>query len=332
MQKSKIEIEADQRGIGDFIGNKYSLCRKRKISFIKRRAMTLETKEDKMISLTSQQKVIHKRATRIAADYLKKEYDLIEILDQVEQSRLFRKLDCSSLFQYATQLLGLSESVAYSLITIMRKSREVPEIKNIAISKASRIVSVISAENATEWIQFAGSHSKREIEREIARRFPENVRPEKLKPLTGEISELALPVKAEFLIKLNRVLDLEAQRKSKSGSRVEALEAALDNYLFHRDPVQKAQRAKMRKPKEQKPSELRPGRVPLTATEKHVVFKRDQGRCTYMDEAGKVCGRSRWIEIHHIRPIEHGGSNDLDNLTTLCSFHHKFTHQFATAN
>ncbi len=138
-----------------------------------------------MFNLTSQQRAIHDRAKRIAADYLKSEFDLIEILDQVEKSRLFRKLDCSSLFQYATQLLGLSESVAYSLITIMRKSREIPELKNIAISKASRIVSVISSENATEWIEFAGSHSKREVEREIARRFPEKARHEKLKPISG---------------------------------------------------------------------------------------------------------------------------------------------------
>ncbi len=285
-----------------------------------------------MVNLTSRQKTIHDRAKRIAADYLKSEFDLIEMLDQVEESQLFKKLSCSSLFQYATELLSLSESVAYSLITIMRKSREIPELKKIAISKASRIVSVINSGNATEWIEFADSHSKREIEREIARRFPEKARHEKLKPISGETSELVLPVEAGFLTKLNRVLDLEAQRNSKSGTRAQALEAALDNYLFHRDPVQKANRAKSRKPKPQKNTKPRPGRVPLTAAERHLVFNRDQGRCTHKDETGKACGRSRWIEIHHIRPIEHGGSNDADNLTTLCSLHHDLVHQFAKAN
>ena len=285
-----------------------------------------------MFSLNPRQEAIHERAKRIAADYLKKEFDLIEILDQVESTQLFKKLNCSSLFHYATELLSLSESVAYSLITIMRKSREVPEIKCIAISKASRIVSVIDSQNAAEWIEFASSHSKRDIEREIARRFPEKVQYEKLKPISAEMSELKLPVNTDFLTKLNRVLDMEAQRNSRSGSRVQALEAALDNYLFHRDPVQKANRAQTRKRREQRPTQLRPGRVPVTASQKHLVFQRDQGQCCHRDSNGKICGRSRWIEIHHIRPVELGGLNDIDNLITLCSLHHDLVHQFATAN
>lgn len=39
------------------------------------------------------------------------------------------------------------------------------------------------------------------------------------------------------------------------------------------------------------------------------------------------CGRTRWVHIHHIRHWVHGGTTDLENLVSLCSFHHRFIHQ-----
>ena len=33
-----------------------------------------------------------------------------------------------------------------------------------------------------------------------------------------------------------------------------------------------------------------------------------------------------WCEIHHLRPWEHGGLSDLDNLVPLCSYHHHWIH------
>lgn len=42
------------------------------------------------------------------------------------------------------------------------------------------------------------------------------------------------------------------------------------------------------------------------------VFKRDKFTCQY-------CGRSGVeLEVDHIKPIAHGGTNDIDNLITAC--------------
>lgn len=68
-------------------------------------------------------------------------------------------------------------------------------------------------------------------------------------------------------------------------------------------------------------------RTPLTAAEKHAVFARDQGRCTHLHADGTRCENERWLQVHHIRPVGHGGGNEPDNLTTLCSAHHDLVHQ-----
>lgn len=38
------------------------------------------------------------------------------------------------------------------------------------------------------------------------------------------------------------------------------------------------------------------------------------------------CERLRWVHIHHKKHWAHGGPTDLDNLVTLCPFHHRLIH------
>ena len=70
-------------------------------------------------------------------------------------------------------------------------------------------------------------------------------------------------------------------------------------------------------------------RTALTAQEKHAVFRRDGGRCAFVDASGQKCQSERWLHIHHVRPVSLGGGNDIGNLTTLCSFHHDLVHQLS---
>ena len=51
-----------------------------------------------------------------------------------------------------------------------------------------------------------------------------------------------------------------------------------------------------------------------------VVRARDGG-CRFPD-----CDRTRWVQIHHLVHWTHGGPTDLDNLITLCGFHHRLVH------
>lgn len=52
-----------------------------------------------------------------------------------------------------------------------------------------------------------------------------------------------------------------------------------------------------------------------------ILRKRDQG-CRYPG-----CNRTRWIHFHHLIHWAHGGPTDLDNLISLCPFHHRLVHE-----
>ena len=52
-----------------------------------------------------------------------------------------------------------------------------------------------------------------------------------------------------------------------------------------------------------------------------IVRKRDEG-CRFPG-----CARTRWIHIHHIVHWAHGGPTDLDNLISLCLYHHRLVHE-----
>lgn len=58
----------------------------------------------------------------------------------------------------------------------------------------------------------------------------------------------------------------------------------------------------------------REGRQPIPSKLRHKVFKRDGYRCV-------ECGASKdetTLEIDHVTPVSKGGTNDIDNLQTLC--------------
>jgi hypothetical protein len=52
------------------------------------------------------------------------------------------------------------------------------------------------------------------------------------------------------------------------------------------------------------------------------VLARDQHRCQSPD-----CGRTQFLEVHHIVPRRQGGANKPDNLTTLCGACHRLFHE-----
>ncbi|MGK5086293.1 hypothetical protein WDW86_01945 [Bdellovibrionota bacterium FG-2] len=106
-----------------------------------------------VISLTDQ---IHRRALEVSVRYKRAEGELLEILEQVDRHRVYLEHGHSSLFLYVIHELRLSESVAYNLIVVMRKAREVPELKTliatgaITMSNARKITPVLTTQNKTE--------------------------------------------------------------------------------------------------------------------------------------------------------------------------------------
>jgi len=70
----------------------------------------------------------------------------------------------------------------------------------------------------------------------------------------------------------------------------------------------------------------RVGRRSLPSATKHRVLLKFQSRCSHVDRRGERCQETKFLEIHHLRPLREGGDDRLENLTLLCSGHHKGIH------
>lgn len=270
--------------------------------------------------------VLHEKALQCVANYKRCEKDLIDILSEIDRSKSYLALGVSTLFRYCVEKLGLSESETYRFSQVTRKSYEVPELKEaiasgvLTVSKASRIAPVITPETQDVWIQKAATLTQKQIEKEVAKHNPKSLPREKLRALTEAHSELRIVVSKEF-----ETLAKRAQEVLRTRNLEETLFYCLKNTLKQKDPVLRAQRNSTQKPKSSALRQVIPvakeqgGPVPVSL--KHLVSLRDQAKRGYQG-----CLETRYIEIHHIRPVSLGGKHELDNLITLCGPHHKMMH------
>lgn len=317
-----------------------------------------------LIPLAASEQALHQTAVRLCHQHRQLEWQIIEALQQIDRRRLFKKFGATSVFKYAIDILGLSESVAYNFISVARKADKVPALadaiksEQLSASKAGRIVAALDPQNAAKLIEFARTHTARDTDREVARINPKAVRCERVTELGRDLVEVRITVSRDVFEKWQRCQDLVSRKKGKRATLSETLSAGMDSYAKHNDPVEAAERALERKARSKSANTTElcayrvganrfhkqtsdpvthrksakhrgPARSPLTAEQRHSVFQRDQGRCTFKDQQGRRCENQTWLHIHHIVPVTHGGGNEPTNLTTLCSSHHDLAHQLS---
>jgi len=200
---------------------------------------------------------LHQKALMKVRAYKKSLGELIEVLMEIDRKKIYLKMGYSSLFVYITKSLALSESQAYNLSAVLRKSHKIPELKKemikgaLPLTKAKRLISVLSEENTKEenqnWVELAKILTQRQLEKEIAKVKPKTSTPDRVSYVTDERMKLELGVSEKLLIKLRRVQDLVSQSTKKSASLEDCLEIMVNEYLNRKDPLIIAKRAVARK-------------------------------------------------------------------------------------
>lgn len=288
---------------------------------------------------------LHQRALEAARKYFSAEADLLELIQKIDACRGFRSLGHASLFSYAVGELKLSENVALNLINVARKAVQIPALKaeiragTLSVCKARKIVPVLTTQNQVEWIEKAKKLPTRKLEQEIAKVAPGEACPERVRYVSENRMTLSLSLDEKIFETIKRIQDLESQKKNRAVSLEETFAAMSAFYVEKNDPVEKAKRAvakisatpsadKMAKDAPERSDVTRQiKRLPIPATTEHEVTQRDGARCTAIDPDGKRCPNRRWLHVHHIKPVNAGGGNALDNLATLCSAHHRMHHK-----
>ena len=276
--------------------------------------------------MTTKHEALHEKALHIAGEYLRREAELISILQDLDRAKTHLHYQMPSLFAYATKLLKLSESVALTLIGIARKSTLVPELKTaieekkITLTNARRIVPVLNAENKNEWLEKAATLTQAKLEQELAKTFPQQAVPARVRYKNDSLGRLEIDLPLSTLEKLKRAQEILNQKKKAHVDAAAALDAALEEFIARHDPLEKAKRAAARRAPEMAK------RTPIDAATKHQVTARDTAQCVYLNPDGTRCEAKHWLHVHHIKEVSRGGTNDFTNLTTLCSAHHKIAH------
>jgi 5-methylcytosine-specific restriction endonuclease McrA len=296
---------------------------------------------------------LDQQATQIVQRYRGEENQLISVLQQIESQAVFKKLGYTSMYEYCVHRLKLSDSRAYELINVSRTCTKVPQIKAaieagaVSISAVKRIGSVVTEENASLWIEQASTLRQKDLERAVAAVNPKEAVKEQVKPITENRSTLIVGISLELEKKLERVRELVAQSTAKPCNLEQALEQMAVVFLERKDPVKRAERITQKKliakfqstslsnvagavetnVQKASPPIAKQSRSPIPAAIRHQVSLRDRGQCQGKTPQGTRCGCKQWTEIHHIRPVALGGSNDVENLLTLCSNHHRLVHQ-----
>jgi len=103
-----------------------------------------------------------------------------------------------------------------------------------------------------------------------------------------------------------------------SGDLATVLERALDELIA------KETRRRIGTGRPRKRRELRPGsrRVPVDVA--RVVWKRDEGRCAFVNAEGRRCSERRFLTIEHRQPFAQGGPATPDNLCLFCKSHNGY--------
>jgi 5-methylcytosine-specific restriction endonuclease McrA len=108
---------------------------------------------------------------------------------------------------------------------------------------------------------------------------------------------------------IRRAQELISNRFGRAATLDETFAFLAEEYVEQHDPVKKAERAR------------NPSKVI------HQVHLRDQQRCQAISIKKGQCTERRWLHVHHRLPRSEGGKDTIDNLVTLCSFHHRMFHR-----
>lgn len=272
---------------------------------------------------------IHEKALELAAAFKRAEHELLTILQEVEANRVFEKMGYNSLFTYATSALKLSEGYSYALISVARKAKQVPELKEaiaiggLSVSRAKKISSVITPENSSVWIERAKTLTQRELEKAVVTVNPKAAI-ERMSFVATDRVQFQCGISEKLMRKIERAQDLLSQRLKRSASMEDVLEVLTSKYLQSEDPVSKAERAKKIVPAKARFSRIVPRVIPMAV--KHQVALRDQGQCSFVNSDGQRCGATRFVQMHHVQPLAMGGAHTTENLATLCFHHHRLFH------
>jgi hypothetical protein len=270
--------------------------------------------------------------------------EILTYLEEIDRRRLYLERGYPSLFDFSCKFLGYSADQAMRRISAMRVTRDVPAIRaeieagTLSLTNAAKAQTFLNAERKAgktysleakrELLSELSGLSTRECDARLAEKSPEAPRPDRLRPISASQTQITFTADEELMQDLAKIRALLAHSE-KDGSYGELLKRMTQIVLAKIDPDLKITRARPSAvaPKAKLPQVIRT----IPAAVRAAVWKRDQGKCQYLDaQTGKTCHSPFRIEYEHVQPFALGGPSTIENLTLRCAGHNRLaaTHAF----
>jgi len=282
--------------------------------------------------------------------------EVILIFEEIYLRRLYLEFGFPSLFEMATQYFGYCPASAMRRINAMRLVRDVPEVfekiesGELSLSVVNELQTYFSQEAKAdrayspsakeELIDFSLGKSRREVEREIANRNPERVKPETIHAISNDRLRMNISISNALLEKMNQLRDLRSHANPNMTIE-ELLTELVDLGLDKHDPARKAERSEKRKASKKRDdhedrgdktaggeSDFERESFPPAETKRtrYIAVKERPPKepCCFVDRTtGRRCNSTRFLQLDHIEPFGRGGANVRENLRWMCGQHNR---------
>jgi hypothetical protein len=247
--------------------------------------------------------------------------DVLCHLAEVDARKLYLYQGCSSIFVYATQMLGLSEAASYHRIRAARVARRHPEVFDdiaaglLHVSGLCVLAPHLDGVGSEALLDAARGQPTSKIRELVAAARPEPAVPDAITPVGEGRVVVRFTAGKALRDKLEEAQALLCHSVP-DGQLGQLFERALDALI---EKTRKRRFAETEAPRSARPSGRRTRHIP--AAVRRAVAQRDQGRCTFVGEGGRRCDARGFTQLHHDDPYARGGEHSAANVRVLCAGH-----------
>lgn len=275
---------------------------------------------------------------------------VIEHLIAIEDREIHLRAACDTMWSFCTTRMNMSEGETSRRLNAVKLARRYPSLLprisrgEIHLSALKLATKYLHESNADRIFDAMTHKTKTEVREVLAQMFPQPDAPSVelqvtgalptsdgrgfLDPTTGKkiVSKIEpLSVTGRFVqLTMTQGCYATYQRAKQllshripDGDPAKVIEAALEALVAKLEKERLG--ATTRPQKKRRPS--KPGHIAAATVRE--VFERDGLQCTYVDAHGRRCECKTRLELDHIVPRAHGGSDEASNLRVRCRAHNQ---------
>ena len=272
-------------------------------------------------------------------------------LSEIEHRRRELEAGYSSLYDFCTRRLGMSNGEAYRRISACRLLRRFPSLVtplargDINLCAIVLLRDVLTDDNVDDVAERASNKTTRQVEELVARLAPKPDVPSRMRALPAsaprtEVMPFVDAAKPQQAPKnTQRVVPLSEQRHRIEFTASTALRKKIEriaDLMRHANPkgdlemifdraadLLLAQLERKRLGKTKRPRKSKGSEDGIPQEVRRAVFERDGERCTYESPDGRRCEATTFLELDHVDAQANGGPHTLENLRVRCFPHNK---------